>query len=127
MERPGAARMRGEPVLLQQIGDGRVALVLDRRAAPHHGTFVEGDGLQPLRLCLCRGPDHRLSIRNDSDSACAASPSAWASRIAAGASAPRLAGSQPTSVVRFMKSSTPSPEAKRALRAVGSTWFGPAM
>ena len=30
------------------------------------------------------------------------------------------------SSVRFMKSSTPSPEAKRALRAVGSTWLEPA-
>ena len=28
--------------------------------------------------------------------------------------------------VRFMKSSTPSPEEKRAERAVGSTWFEPA-
>ena len=28
--------------------------------------------------------------------------------------------------VRFMKSSTPSPEEKRALRAVGSTWLEPA-
>ena len=27
--------------------------------------------------------------------------------------------------VRFMKSSTPRPEEKRAERAVGSTWFGP--
>ena len=43
-----------------------------------------------------------------------------------GAEAPRLPASQPTKVVRFMKSSTPRPEENRALRAVGSTWFGPA-
>ena len=29
------------------------------------------------------------------------------------------------SVVRFMKSSTFSPDEKRAERAVGRTWFGP--
>jgi hypothetical protein len=29
-------------------------------------------------------------------------------------------------LVRFMKSSTDRPEAKRARRPVGSTWFGPA-
>ena len=31
----------------------------------------------------------------------------------------------PAMVVRFMKSSTESPEENRAERAVGRTWFGP--
>ena len=46
--------------------------------------------------------------------------------MAAGPSALKLAASSLRIEVRFMKSSTPRPEAKRALRAVGSTWFGPA-
>ena len=41
-------------------------------------------------------------------------------------SAARLSGSHFRSEVRFMKSSTPRPEEKRAVRAVGSTWFEPA-
>ena len=35
--------------------------------------------------------------------------------------------SQDNSVVRFMKSSTERPDENRAVRAVGSTWLGPAM
>ena len=35
--------------------------------------------------------------------------------------------SQDSSVVRFMKSSTERPDENRAVRAVGSTWLGPAM
>jgi hypothetical protein len=37
--------------------------------------------------------------------------------------APRVA---PITLVRFWKSYTPSGEEKRAVREVGSTWFGPA-
>ena len=69
----------------------------------------------------------RRSSRIDRDRACASSPSASARRIADGASAARPAASQRTSEVRFTKSRTPRPEANRALRAVGSTWLGPAM
>ena len=36
---------------------------------------------------------------------------------------PRVASTQ---VVRLRKSKTERPEAKRAVRPVGSTWFGPA-
>src|SRR6266849_4524704 len=50
------------------------------------------------------------------ESPCASSPSACASVSAAGPIAARLAASQRTSEVRVMKSSTPSPEEKRALR-----------
>ena len=46
--------------------------------------------------------------------------------MAAGPSALKLSASSLRIEVRFMKSSTPRPEAKRALRAVGRTWFGPA-
>src|SRR3954454_5990962 len=124
---PKTPGTRSELILLQEIRDCRVPLVLNCRAAPHHGALVEGDFREPLRLRLGGCADHSPAIRKDSDRACASSPSAGASRIAAGAIAPRLAGEQPTSVVRFIKSRTPSPDAKRALRAVGSTWFGPAM
>ena len=46
--------------------------------------------------------------------------------MAAGASAASALASSFRSEVRFMKSSTPSPEEKRAVRAVGSTWLEPA-
>src|SRR5580704_18485634 len=125
VERPGATGQRRELVALEQIGDRRGALVLDRAAAPDHGPLVQGDFRDTLRLA--HAPTHRRLSLIDNDSACASSPSASARRIAAGASVPRLAASQPTIVLRFMKSRTPRPEAKRALRAVGKTWFGPAM
>ena len=41
-----------------------------------------------------------------------------------GAQAPR--SSAATQVVRLRKSNTDSPDAKRAERPVGNTWFGPA-
>ena len=49
-----------------------------------------------------------------------------ASVAAAGPMARRAASSHWMKLVRFMKSSTDSPLAKRARRPVGSTWFGPA-
>ena len=58
---------------------------------------------------------------------CASSPSARASVMAAGARLRKRALHRACRIeVRFMKSSTPSPEEKRALRAVGSTWLEPA-
>ena len=94
------------------------AFILDRAAAPDDRALVEGDLGNALRRCCAV---HARPSRKASDSACASSPSASARRIAAGARVSRLAASQPTIVVRFMKSRTPSPEANRALRAVGST------
>src|SRR5437764_516990 len=125
MVRAGKARQGREPVILKQVGNRGGTLVLYGAAAPDNGAFVERDLGDPLRCRRGRRVHLRLS-RNASDRACASSPSASASRIAAGARASRLAALQPTIVVRFMKSSTPRPEAKRALRAVGNTWFGPA-
>jgi hypothetical protein len=46
--------------------------------------------------------------------------------MAAGARASSARSSSRRIEVRFMKSSTPSPDEKRALRAVGSTWLEPA-
>ena len=53
-------------------------------------------------------------------------PSASASAIAAGPTWASAAASAATQVVRLRKSNTDRPEAKRAVRPVGSTWFGPA-
>ena len=56
---------------------------------------------------------------------CASRLSDRASTSADGPIAARLSGVIRASVVRLRKSSTPSPEANRAERAVGSTWLGP--
>ena len=60
------------------------------------------------------------------EAAWAGSPSACASATAAGPIARTAAASRLRKLVRFMKSSTESPEEKRARRPVGSTWLGPA-
>jgi hypothetical protein len=58
---------------------------------------------------------------------CASRRSALARVSAAGPSAARAAGVSFCIVVRLRKSMTESPEENRAVRAVGSTWFGPPM
>jgi hypothetical protein len=59
--------------------------------------------------------------RSSTDLACAGRPSASASAIAAGPIAPSAASGTEMKLVRFMKSSTDSPLAKRARRPVGRT------
>src|SRR5262249_43730316 len=68
---------------------------------------------------------HGKLRRSPTERECASSPSALPSVIAAGPSARNCSGPHFRSDVRFMKSSTPSPEENRAERAVGSTWFEP--
>src|SRR5712671_1582455 len=127
MERPFCGRDRREAVLLEQIEDGDRALVLDVGIAAHDAALVEGDLGDTLV-----GISHAVAQRRGrfsliaTDSACASSPSARASVTAAGPIARRLSASHANSEVRFRKSRTPSPEEKRALRAVGRTWLGPA-
>ena len=58
--------------------------------------------------------------------ACASSPSAPASAIAAGPSRRSCSGPSFSTELRFMKSSTDRPDEKRAERAVGKTWLDPA-
>jgi hypothetical protein len=65
--------------------------------------------------------------RIEIERACAERPSASASASAAGASFDNASASQASIVVRLRKSSTESPDENRAVREVGSTWFGPAM
>ena len=55
-----------------------------------------------------------------------ASPSASAKATAAGPTCASAAASAVIQVVRLRKSNTERPEANRAVRPVGSTWFGPA-
>src|SRR5690606_38202584 len=64
--------------------------------------------------------------RSFTELAWAGSPSASARATAAGPIAWSAEGSREMKLVRFMKSSTDSPLAKRARRPVGRTWFGPA-
>ena len=52
-------------------------------------------------------------------------PFGLASAMAADRARADCSGVHFRSEVRFMKSSTPRPEEKRADRAVGSTWFEP--
>src|SRR5205807_1414120 len=97
MERPVPPRNRRELVAFEQIGDRRGAFVLDRPAAPDYGALVQGDRRDALRLAV--GAAHRRVSRIDNDRAWASRPSASARRIAAGASAARLAALQPTIVL----------------------------
>src|SRR6185437_11588661 len=130
MQRVGTAAVpKGrERILFEQIVDRDFALVLDVFVGTADRFFVEGDGDQALlaRGGRCfRGTHFRLR-RIATERAWAESPSASPSAIAAGPSARNWSGPHLSKDVRFMKSSTPSPEEKRAERAVGSTWLEPA-
>src|SRR6185312_11884555 len=120
MERAIGGRHRLEAVLLEQVEDGDGALMLDVGVAPDDAALVEGDLGDTLV-----GISHALAQRRGrfsliaTESACASRPSARASVTAAGPIARRLSASQASSEVRFRKSSTPKPDEKRALRAVG--------
>src|ERR1700756_1734301 len=131
MVRPVAAGNRREMVLFEEVEDRYRPLVLDVGAAADDRMLVERDAGDSRGVLLAHSlssyPARARPSRIDNDNACASSPSASASRIAEGARAARLAASQRTIEVRFRKSRTPRPDAKRALRAVGRTWLGPAI
>src|ERR1043165_5731970 len=118
---------RRERILFQEIVDRDRALMLDVGRGAADRAFVERH-LDETLLCfveLGRLAHLRFS-RIATERACASRPSALPSAIAAGPSLPSASASSRRIEVRFMKSSTPSPEEKRAERAVGSTWFEPA-
>src|SRR5437588_11673738 len=120
MQRVRSARMpdRREAVLLDEVVDRDRALVLDVGARATDRAFIEDDGDQAMR----RGARaHRRLRRMATERACASSPSALPSAIAAGPSAESASGPSLRIEVRFMKSSTPRPDENRAERAVGST------
>ena len=88
----------------------------------HHAFFVQGDGADAMVHSASPGS----AARRWSGHALPAlrpRPARWRR----GPSAAMAPASKDSKVVRFMKSSTESPEEKRAEREVGSTWLGPAI
>src|SRR5690606_36815781 len=105
----------GDPPLMHLVGIGRG----DGGRIERHRHDAVGLREGPLRHF--RYPLSRIDTER---------PWAWrrsvsANVTAAPASSARAEGVQPRIEVRFTKSSTTSPEEKRAERAVGRTWFEP--
>jgi hypothetical protein len=123
---PAVVIDRRERIVLDQVVDRDRALVLDVRAGAPDGAFVQRDLDEPLRRLVGGVAAHLRLSRSATERAWAVSPSASPSAIAAGPSLPSASGSSRRIEVRFMKSSTPRPDEKRAERAVGSTWLEPA-
>src|SRR5262249_38064133 len=120
--------VRGKGIVFAQIIDRDGRLVLDVGIRPADGIFVERHRDEAVLLSLGRAlrAYHRGLKRIITERACPSSPSASPKAIAAGPSARNWSGPPWRIDVRFMKSSTLSPEQNRAERAVGSTWFEPA-
>src|SRR5690606_32001449 len=118
---------QAELVLIEQVVDGDGALVLDLSAAADRSVFFKRDlDEAPAVAVHRRHPLPAAPERSETEMPCASSPSSPASVSAAGPIAANASASQPMIDVRFRKSGTPSPDEKRALREVGSTWLGPA-
>src|SRR6516162_5330847 len=118
--------LRREQVLLDQVVDGDRALVLDVRTRTPDRLLVErhrDDAV--LRVIPWRRFGHDRLRRSPIERAWASRPSALPSVMAAGPSERSWSGPHLRIDVRFMKSSTPSPEENRAERAVGNTWLEP--
>src|SRR5690606_11035650 len=109
-----------ERIGVEQVENGHLALLLDGRAARHDAVHIERDGAETEIHSA-------LFSRAVIERACASSPSASAGAMASGPSRAIASGGSDRMVVRFMNSSTDRPDEKRAVRDVGSTWFGPAM
>src|SRR5665647_829751 len=125
-ERPLARAFRREQVLFDQVIDRDRALVLDVRPGTPDRFLIErhrDDAV--LRILVWWRLGHVWFRRSPTERACASRPSALPSVIAAPPSARSWSGPHFRIEVRFMKSSTPSPEENRAERAVGSTWLEP--
>src|SRR3981081_15199 len=117
---------RREQILFDQIVDRDRALVLDIGAGTPDRFLIErhrDDAI--LRILIWGRFGHDRLRRSPTERACASRPSALPSVIAAGPSARSCSGPHFRIEVRFMKSSTPSPDENRAERAVGSTWLEP--
>src|SRR5665213_119484 len=125
-ERALARALRREQILFDQIVDRARALVLDVGSGAPDRFLVERHRDDAVLLVLIwLRPGHGRFRRSPTERACASSPSALPSVIAAGPSARNWSGPHLRIEVRFMKSSTPRPEENRAERAVGSTWLEP--
>ena len=124
LQRVGSAVVadRTEFVVFDEVVDRDPALVLDVVVGIAEGSFVERDRDQTAGIVLrCAFSRHYRLSRMATERAWASSPSALPSTIAAPPSARNCSGPHLRIEVRFMKSSTPRPEEKRADRAVGST------
>ncbi len=124
-ERPGLPGEGRKTVFVQQVGDRGGALALDFRAAADDAALVEGV-IAAMRFIARRASAVEFFLDRQRQRM-RVEPSASARRMRQVRGAANPAASQPTSVVRLRKSNTLSPDAKRALRAVGSTWLGPAI
>src|SRR5690242_20705334 len=126
-KRPGDVDAFGrEHVFLDQIVDRDRALMLDIRSRPPDRLVVERHRDDPIVLIIAgRGLAHDRLRRSPIEREWASSPSAFPRIIAAGPSARNWSGPHLRIEVRFMKSSTPSPDENRAERAVGRTWLEP--
>src|SRR5260370_11927692 len=128
MQREGAiiSALRREQILFDQIVDRDRALMLDVGPGTPDRFFVERHRDNAvLRILILRRFGHGKLRRSPTERAWASRPSASPRIIAAGPSARNWSGPHFKIDVRFMKSSTPRPEEKRAKRAVGSTWLEP--
>src|SRR5215470_6957828 len=127
LERPARIAFRRERVLLEKIVDRDRALVLDIGAGAADRALIKRHRHQPVGLAgrWSLGRRHRGLMRIATERAYASSTSTSPSAIAEGPSACSCSGPHLRIEVRFMKSSTPSPDEKRAERAVGSTWLEP--
>src|SRR4051794_15450075 len=121
-ERSVVRAFRREQVLFDKVVDRDRALVLDVRAGTPDRFLVQrhrDDAV--LRIPVWWRFGHDGLRRSPTERAWASSPSALPSVIAAGPTARNWSGPHLRIEVRFMKSSTPSPDENRAERAVGST------
>src|SRR3984893_11876689 len=125
-ERPVIGSIRREQVLFDEVVDRDGALVLDIGTGTPNRFLIQrhrDDAI--VGIFLWRRFGHDRLRRNPTERAWASRPSALPSVISAGPNARNWSGPHFRIDVRFMKSSTPSPEENRADCAVGSTWLEP--
>ena len=119
---PSSGAFRREQVLFDQVVDRDRALVLDVGTGAADRFLIERhrDDAVVANPPLAAAWSWQIEA-HPTERAWASRPSALPSVIAAGPSARNWSGPHFRIDVRFMKSSTPSPDENRAERAVGST------
>ena len=124
---PAFVAFRREAVLFEQVEDRDRALVLDVGVGAADRVFVERDLDQTVRRSPLAGSRLICGLRRiATERACAVEAFGVAERHGGGRERAQRSARSLRMEVRFMKSSTPRPEEKRAERAVGSTWLEPA-
>src|SRR5262249_48142642 len=114
-------------ILLEEVIDRDRAFVLDVGTRAADRSLVQRHRHQLVGFAAGGSVwrRHRGLKRSATERACASSPSASPSAIAAGPSARSWSGPPLRSEVRLIESSTPSPGGKRAEGAGGSPWVEP--